>query len=59
MVTRHEEGICSDTRFKRSPSRRWQEFARHAGHGDILREQIDRPIPTGPWHRGAGAIPAA
>jgi hypothetical protein len=22
-----------------------QEFARHAGHGDILREQIDRPIP--------------
>jgi uncharacterized damage-inducible protein DinB len=29
-----------------------QEFARHAGHGDILREQIDRPIPTGPSHRG-------
>ena len=23
-----------------------QEFARHAGHGDILREQIDRPLPT-------------
>lgn len=22
-----------------------EEFARHAGHGDILREQIDRPIP--------------
>ncbi|MFE4499767.1 DinB family protein [Rhodococcus sp. NPDC056743] len=22
-----------------------QEFARHAGHGDILREQIDKPIP--------------
>ena len=22
-----------------------QEFARHAGHGDILREQIDRPLP--------------
>jgi uncharacterized damage-inducible protein DinB len=21
-----------------------QEFARHAGHGDILREQIDRPL---------------
>ncbi|MFZ2176598.1 MAG: DUF664 domain-containing protein [Rhodococcus sp. (in: high G+C Gram-positive bacteria)] len=20
-----------------------QEFARHAGHGDILREQIDKP----------------
>ena len=25
-----------------------QEFARHAGHGDILREQIDCPIPTNP-----------
>ncbi len=25
-----------------------QEFARHAGHGDILREQIDRPIPQQP-----------
>jgi hypothetical protein len=24
------------------------EFARHAGHGDILREQIDRPIPQQP-----------
>lgn len=22
-----------------------EEFARHAGHGDILREQIDRPVP--------------
>jgi hypothetical protein len=22
-----------------------QEFARHAGHGDILREQIERPLP--------------
>jgi uncharacterized damage-inducible protein DinB len=22
-----------------------QEFARHAGHGDILREQIDKPLP--------------
>ncbi|MFD3592999.1 DinB family protein [Nocardia sp. NPDC058640] len=22
-----------------------QEFARHAGHGDILREQIDNPVP--------------
>ncbi|WP_409180352.1 DinB family protein [Amycolatopsis sp. VS8301801F10] len=22
-----------------------QEFARHAGHGDILREQIDQPLP--------------
>ncbi|WP_280297803.1 DinB family protein [Nocardia neocaledoniensis] len=22
-----------------------EEFARHAGHGDILREQIDRPTP--------------
>jgi hypothetical protein len=21
-----------------------QEFARHAGHGDILREQIDQPL---------------
>lgn len=21
-----------------------QEFARHAGHGDILREQIDEPL---------------
>lgn len=21
-----------------------QEFARHAGHGDILREQIDKPL---------------
>jgi hypothetical protein len=32
-----------------SVSMRWtllamiQEFARHAGHGDILREQIDNP----------------
>jgi hypothetical protein len=25
-----------------------QEFARHAGHVDILREQIDRPITAGP-----------
>ncbi|RDI56089.1 DinB family protein [Nocardia mexicana] len=25
-----------------------EEFARHAGHGDILREQIDRPIPQSP-----------
>lgn len=25
-----------------------QEFARHAGHGDILREQIDRPTPRNP-----------
>lgn len=25
-----------------------EEFARHAGHGDILREQIDRPIPRQP-----------
>ncbi len=24
-----------------------QEFARHAGHADILREQIDRPMPPG------------
>jgi len=23
-----------------------QEFARHAGHGDILREQIERPAPN-------------
>lgn len=22
-----------------------QEFARHAGHGDILREQIDQTLP--------------
>ncbi|MFI6866118.1 DinB family protein [Nocardia sp. NPDC050406] len=22
-----------------------EEFARHAGHGDILREQIDKPVP--------------
>lgn len=35
-----------------------QEFARHAGHGDILREQIDSPIPMEPWHRGEGTIPA-
>ena len=35
-----------------------QEFARHAGHGDILREQIDRPIPTEPWRRGGDTIPA-
>ncbi|HUR53868.1 MAG TPA: DinB family protein [Gemmataceae bacterium] len=25
-----------------------EEFARHAGHGDILREQIDRPAPRRP-----------
>ncbi|WP_174189822.1 DinB family protein [Nocardia barduliensis] len=25
-----------------------QEFARHAGHGDILREQIDQPSPRQP-----------
>lgn len=25
-----------------------QEFARHAGHGDILREQIDKPILAQP-----------
>ncbi|NUS93791.1 MAG: DinB family protein [Nocardia sp.] len=25
-----------------------EEFARHAGHGDILREQIDRPAPRQP-----------
>jgi uncharacterized damage-inducible protein DinB len=25
-----------------------EEFARHAGHGDILREQIDQPTPRQP-----------
>lgn len=25
-----------------------EEFARHAGHGDILREQIDRTVPLPP-----------
>jgi hypothetical protein len=27
-----------------------EEFARHAGHGDILREQIDEPTPRQPPH---------
>ncbi|MEH3138799.1 MAG: DinB family protein [Mycobacterium kyogaense] len=29
-----------------------QEFARHAGHGDILREQIDRPTLRNPRAEG-------
>jgi hypothetical protein len=24
-----------------------EDFARHAGHGDILREQIEHPVPSG------------
>jgi uncharacterized damage-inducible protein DinB len=40
-----------DTPHEGNVSMRWtlllmlQEFARHAGHGDILREQIDKPGP--------------
>lgn len=39
-----------DTPREGTVSMRWtlllmiQEFARHAGHGDILREQIDKPL---------------
>ena len=41
----------SEVDARRRVSMRWtlltfiQEFARHAGHGDILREQIDHRLP--------------
>lgn len=41
----------SEADARRRVSMRWtpltfvQEFARHAGHGDILRGQIDHPLP--------------
>ncbi len=50
--------IAAGFNLDETVSMRWtllamiQEFARHAGHGDILREQIDRPTPAQPTHRG-------
>jgi branched-chain amino acid transport system substrate-binding protein len=49
------DGDLDDTKVnprQGTVSMRWtllmfiQEFARHAGHGDILREQIERPAPN-------------
>jgi hypothetical protein len=35
-----------------------QEVARHAGHGDVLREQIDQTLPNNPRDENGGTIPS-
>ncbi|MBT2263422.1 MULTISPECIES: DinB family protein [Rhodococcus erythropolis group] len=50
IASRFDLDDTMDTPRERVVSMRWtlllmiQEFARHAGHGDILREQIDKPL---------------
>ncbi|WP_029113803.1 DinB family protein [Mycobacterium sp. URHB0044] len=51
IASRFELDDTIDVPGRGCVSMRWtllfmaQEFARHAGHGDILREQIDKPPP--------------
>ncbi|MFD4785179.1 DinB family protein [Rhodococcus qingshengii] len=50
IASRFDLDDIMDTPREGAVSMRWtlllmiQEFARHAGHGDILREQIDKPL---------------
>ena len=50
IVSRFDLDDTKDNPREGDVSMRWtlltfiQEFARHAGHGDILREQIDQPV---------------
>jgi uncharacterized damage-inducible protein DinB len=54
IASRFDLDETKDNPREGTVSMRWtllamiEEFARHAGHGDILREQIDRPIPGRP-----------
>ncbi|MGI5218411.1 DinB family protein [Nocardia sp. CA-290969] len=54
IASRFDLDETKDNPREGTVSMRWtllamiEEFARHAGHGDILREQIDRPIPREP-----------
>ena len=57
IVSRFDLDDTKDNPREGNVSMRWtllamiQEFARHAGHGDILREQIDKPV----LHRANGS----
>jgi hypothetical protein len=51
IASRFDLDDTKDNPREGTVSMRWtllamiEEFARHAGHGDILREQIDQPMP--------------
>jgi hypothetical protein len=51
IASRFDLDDTKDNPREGTVSMRWtllamiEEFARHAGHGDILREQIDQPTP--------------
>jgi uncharacterized damage-inducible protein DinB len=54
IASRFDLDDTKDNPREGTVSMRWtllamiEEFARHAGHGDILREQIDQPTPRQP-----------